>query len=267
MTFINEYTQRLQGITLDFVSHFSKGRSRVWLMSKPSWTEWLANMTPWFQLTTYRRQQRTKHEGNTHGCIVHCIDTLELYTYIWAGKLTKFPTSVIAHSGFTKIISYAFRCFGVLVRWGNRVCGSFNERSTGGLALFSCFLPLCTLFCEGHQLLEIWPQYLAARPMCWTAGPALRVITPPSWSGNISGPVASGSTCLTEGILLRLGRYLNTSNQNTWKHIVCKNKCWLWDWCIYTNFLLFILCTIYSFKKAVLYIHNVLNSTDVMTLI
>lgn len=56
---------------------FSKGRSRVWLMSRPSWTGWLANRTPWFQLTTYQRRQRTKREGNKNGCIVHCINTLE----------------------------------------------------------------------------------------------------------------------------------------------------------------------------------------------
>lgn len=56
----------------------------------------------------------------------------------------------------------------ILVFWwaGKRVCGSLNERSTGGLALFLCFLPLWVLFCEGHQLMEIWPHYLAARPMC-----------------------------------------------------------------------------------------------------
>lgn len=87
MAFINEYTQRLQEITLEFVSRFSKGRSRVWLMSKPSWTGWLANRTPWFPLTTYRRQQRTKREGIAHGCIVHCIDTLEQYMCIWADKI------------------------------------------------------------------------------------------------------------------------------------------------------------------------------------
>lgn len=43
---------------------FSKGRSRVWLTSRPSWTGWPANRTPWFQLTTYRRRQGTKREGN-----------------------------------------------------------------------------------------------------------------------------------------------------------------------------------------------------------
>lgn len=56
---------------------FPKGRSRVWLTSRRSWTGWLANKTPWFQLTTYHRQQRTKREGNKNSCIVHCIITLE----------------------------------------------------------------------------------------------------------------------------------------------------------------------------------------------
>lgn len=127
-------------------------------------------------------------------------------------KIDQIPNVCHRTQWFHQNYFVCFQIFWCSGEMGKRVCGSFNEISTGGLALFSCFLPLWTLFCEGHQLMEIWPQYLAARPMCWTAGPALRVITPPTWSGNISGPVASGSTYLTEGILLRSGRYLNTSN-------------------------------------------------------
>lgn len=52
---------------------FSKGRSRVWLMSRLSWTGWLASKTPWFQLTIYHRRQRTKREGNKNSCIVQLI--------------------------------------------------------------------------------------------------------------------------------------------------------------------------------------------------
>lgn len=69
---------------------FSKGRSRFWLMSRLSWTGWLANKTPWFQLTTYHRRQRTKREGNKNSCIVHCVNTLEKKNtknmYVWTEK-------------------------------------------------------------------------------------------------------------------------------------------------------------------------------------
>lgn len=69
---------------------FSKGRSRVWLMSRLSWTGWLASRTPWFQLTTYHRRQKTKREGNKYSCIVHYINTCTFEHK----KMTKFPMSI-----------------------------------------------------------------------------------------------------------------------------------------------------------------------------
>lgn len=72
-------TQKLQEITFRLFFppslFFLKGRSRVWLMSRQSWTEWLANKTPWFQLTTYHRR-RTKREGSKTSFIVYCFITL-----------------------------------------------------------------------------------------------------------------------------------------------------------------------------------------------
>lgn len=78
---------------------FSKGRSRVWLMSRLSWTGWLASKTPWCQLTTYHHRQRTKREGNKNSCIVHLIlwkniCTCELKKKQNKKKLTKFLTPV-----------------------------------------------------------------------------------------------------------------------------------------------------------------------------
>lgn len=66
------------------------------------------------------------------------------------------------------------------------------------------------------------------------------------------------STYLMEGILLRLGRYLNTSNWTTFKRIICKNKCWLILMYLYkVPHFYFILCTIYWFEETVICIHNV----------
>lgn len=171
MTFIHEYTQRLQEITLGFVSRFSKGRSRVWLMSKPSWTEWLANTTPWFQLTTYRRQQRTKREGNTNGCIVHCIDTLELYTYIWAGKLTKSPTSVIAHSGFTKMI---FVCFQIFWCSGGMERGCVEVWMREVVEAWLCFCAFFHCECYFVRGISLWKYGHTT----WQPGQCAELLTP-----------------------------------------------------------------------------------------
>lgn len=72
---------------------FSKDRSRVWLMSRLSWTGWRASKTPWFPLTTYHRRQKMKREGNKYSCIVHYINTCTFEHK----KLTKFPMSVSHH--------------------------------------------------------------------------------------------------------------------------------------------------------------------------
>ncbi len=129
---IYEHAQKLQEITFGLcLLFFSKGRSRVWLTSRLSWTGWPANKTPWFQLTTYHHRQRTKREGSRNSRIVHCINTLEKYMFMWAKKkLTKFPMSisVSTHSGSTKISSRCYQIFGcsgemerermeVLMRW------------------------------------------------------------------------------------------------------------------------------------------------------
>lgn len=125
---------------------FSKGRSRVWLMSRRSWTGWLANKTPWFQLTTYHRRQRTKREGNKNSCIVHCIITLEKYMYMWAKKkIDQIPNVYTSQHTVVspKWVSDAIRYFGVLVRWEEGEDGGVNGMiSAEGLALFLSSLPL-----------------------------------------------------------------------------------------------------------------------------
>lgn len=89
---------------------FLKGRSRVWLMSRQNWTEWLANKTPWFQLTTYHRR-RTKREGNKTSFIVYCFITLgkiDVHVSIKMKKkkrpLSPTPVPVSAHQ-------IRFRCY------------------------------------------------------------------------------------------------------------------------------------------------------------
>lgn len=105
---------------------FSKDRSRVWLMSRLSWTGWLASKTLWFQLTTYHRQQKMKREGNKYSCIVHYVNTCT-----FEHKKKKWPNSqclsVIACSGFIKWVSDAIRYFGVLVRWEEGVWKCYWE--------------------------------------------------------------------------------------------------------------------------------------------
>lgn len=135
---VNEHTQKLQEITFVFVFFscffFPKGRSRVWLMSRLSWTGWLASKTPRFQLTTYR-QQRTKCEGNKNSCIVHCVNTLEkIYVHVRLKKkrkekLTKFlrPLSVSTHSGFTEWVSDAIKCFGEMGKREITVIGLLRD--------------------------------------------------------------------------------------------------------------------------------------------
>lgn len=130
---------------------FSKGRSRVWLTSRPSWTGWLANKTPWFQLTTYHRRQRTKREGNKNNCIVHCINTLEKKIHVHVSiKEKNWPNSQClyqsarTHSGFTKM---SFRCYqDILVFWWDgkreREDEGVNEISVEGWALLLPSLPL-----------------------------------------------------------------------------------------------------------------------------
>lgn len=60
--------------------------------------------------------------------------------------------------------------------------------------------------------MEMCAHSLAARLMCWAAGSPVRGRTHSprgfkEWKHT--DPVASGSACLTEGIWLRLERYLN----------------------------------------------------------
>lgn len=61
--------------------------------------------------------------------------------------------------------------------------------------------------------MEMCAHSLATSLMCWTAGASVSGVKHPLLmglkSGNITGPVASGSAYLMEGIWLRLERYLN----------------------------------------------------------
>lgn len=60
--------------------------------------------------------------------------------------------------------------------------------------------------------MEMRAHSLAASLMCWAAGPQFLGYNTPLIdlkSGNITGPVASGSAYLMEGIWLWLERYLN----------------------------------------------------------
>lgn len=126
---------------------FSKGRSRVWLMSRLSWTGWLANKTPWFQLTTYHRRQRTKREGNENSCIVHCINTLEkIHVHVSIKKLTKFPMSISVSTQWFHQNEFQ-KLSDILVFWwdwkrDNRDGGDDLMISAEGLALFLSSLPL-----------------------------------------------------------------------------------------------------------------------------
>lgn len=61
--------------------------------------------------------------------------------------------------------------------------------------------------------MEMCAHSLAASPTCWTTGPPVSGVKHPLLvglkSGNITGPVASGSAYLMEGIWSQLERYLN----------------------------------------------------------
>lgn len=117
---------------------FSKDRSRVWLMSRLSWTGWLASKTPWFLLTTYHRRQKMKREGNKYSCIVHYINTCTFEHK----KIDQIPN--VCQSSHIVVSSNEFRTLSdILVFWwdGKRVYGSVVER-TGGLTLFVSSVPL-----------------------------------------------------------------------------------------------------------------------------
>lgn len=118
---------------------FSKDRSRVWLMSRLSWTGWLASKTPWFPLTTYHRRQKMKREGNKYSCFVHYINTC---TFEHKKKIDQIPN--VCQSSHIVVSSNEFWTLSdILVFWwdGKRVYGSVVER-TGGLTLFVSSVPL-----------------------------------------------------------------------------------------------------------------------------
>lgn len=167
---------------------FLKGRSRVWLTSRPSWTGWPASKTPWFQLTTSRRQ-RTKREGNRNGCILLRVNTLEkiykskipIFVHVSINKKHWPNSQGLFISRHTVVSPGQFgirRWDGKITRWKWEWDGKCWRL---GAFFFFFFCPLFhfkSYFCEGCQFVEMCAHSLAASLMLRAAGP------PSYWVGG-----------------------------------------------------------------------------------